>query len=148
MQIGIPAEIAANETRVAATPETVKKLVAGGNRVLVQSGAGKLSAITDTAFADAGAQIVGTAQEAYNSDIILKVRTQIGLIKEGASVTGSAAAYHPCAVDGPPLVAGQHRRLQSRAARDSLLPEIHADDDLRRYEEGGGGYDQGAALTG
>ena len=151
-QIGIPAEIAANETRVAATPETVKKLVAGGNRVLVQSGAGKLSAITDTAYAEAGAKIVSSAQDAYNSDIILKVRApqaeEIGLIKEGASVTGSAAAYHPCAVDGPPLVAGQHRRLQSRAARDSLLPEIHADDDLRRYEEGGGGYDQGAALTG
>lgn len=147
-QIGIPAEIAANETRVAATPETVKKLVAGGNRVLVQSGAGKLSAITDTAFAEAGATIVGTAQEAYNSDIILKVRTQIGLIKEGASVTGSAAAYHPCAVDGHPLVTGQHRRLQSRAAGHPLLPEVHADDNLRRYEEGGGGYDQGAALTG
>ena len=48
--------------------------MAGGNRVLVQSGAGKLSAITDTAFAEAGAKIVGTAQEAYNSDIILKVR--------------------------------------------------------------------------
>ena len=97
MQIGIPAEIAANETRVAATPETVKKLVAGGNRVLVQSGAGKLSAITDTAFAEAGATIVGTAQEAYNSDIILKVRApqaeEIGLIKEGASVIGSFAVH-------------------------------------------------------
>lgn len=97
MQIGIPAEIAANETRVAATPETVKKLVAGGNTVLVQSGAGKLSAITDTAFADAGAKIVGTAQDAYNSDIILKVRApqaeEIGLIKEGATVIASFGVH-------------------------------------------------------
>lgn len=97
MQIGIPAEIAANETRVAATPETVKKLVAGGNTVLVQSGAGKLSAITDTAYAEAGAQIVSSAQDAYNSDIILKVRApqaeEIGLIKQGAAVIGSFGVH-------------------------------------------------------
>ena len=51
MQIGIPAETRAGEARVAATPETVKKLVAGGHhKVVVQSGAGMGANIPDAEF--------------------------------------------------------------------------------------------------
>mgnify|MGYP000508792633 CR=1 FL=1 len=53
--IGVPAETAAGETRVAATPETVKKLVAQGHSVRVQSGAGVAASVTDEAYAAAGA---------------------------------------------------------------------------------------------
>jgi len=72
MQIGIPAESVAGETRVAATPETVKKLTASGHTVVVQRGAGVKAAYIDSAFEQAGAKIT---DDAYTgSQIILKVR--------------------------------------------------------------------------
>lgn len=73
MKIGIPAETRQGETRVAATPETVKKLVAANHQVVVQSGAGVAASITDEAFAAAGAQIVSAA-DALGADMVLKVR--------------------------------------------------------------------------
>src|SRR5690349_12259799 len=72
MRIGIPAETRPGETRVAATPETVKKL-AGKHQVVVQSGAGLHAAVTDEAYAAAGAT-VGSADEAFACDMVLKVR--------------------------------------------------------------------------
>jgi proton-translocating NAD(P)+ transhydrogenase subunit alpha len=76
MKLGVPAETRANETRVAATPETVRKLTAGGKlTVLVQSGAGTRASIPDEQFAAAGATIVNDADAIYrNADIVLKVR--------------------------------------------------------------------------
>jgi len=74
MIIGIPRETRAGETRVAATPETVKKLAASGKHSLVvESGAGILSSIPDADFQAAGARI-GGAEEALGGDIVLKVR--------------------------------------------------------------------------
>ncbi len=73
MKIGIPAETRQGETRVAATPETVKKLVAAKHQVVVQSGAGVAASITDEAFSAAGAQ-VGSAADAFGADMVLKVR--------------------------------------------------------------------------
>jgi NAD(P) transhydrogenase subunit alpha len=76
MQIGVPAETRSGEKRVAATPETVKKLTAPGyHKVLVQSGAGVAASIPDSEFAASGASIVGSAAEVYaQSEIVLKVR--------------------------------------------------------------------------
>lgn len=73
MRIGIPAETKPGETRVAATPETVKKLLAAKHEVVVQAGAGIASSIIDAAYQAAGAKI-GTAQEALACDLVLKVR--------------------------------------------------------------------------
>ena len=75
MRIGIPAEVYPGETRVAATPETVKKLTAGGRHsVVVQSGAGVHSAVRDSDYQTAGATIAQTAGEVYgqadNSEIL------------------------------------------------------------------------------
>ncbi len=72
MRIGIPAETRPGETRVAATPETVKKLAAR-HQVFVQAGAGVHAAALDEAYAAAGATIVG-AEEAFGADMVLKVR--------------------------------------------------------------------------
>jgi NAD(P) transhydrogenase subunit alpha len=76
MHIGIPAEIRGGESRVAATPETVKKFTAKGfHVVLVQSGAGAGASIPDEAYEAAGASIVSDAAELYGqSQIVLKVR--------------------------------------------------------------------------
>jgi len=76
MHIGIPAETYSGEKRVAATPETVKKLTAAGHhKFLVQSGAGIAASIPDSEFAASGASIAGSAAEVYaQSEIVLKVR--------------------------------------------------------------------------
>ena len=91
MRIGIPAETWPGETRVAATPETVKKLVAAKHRVVVQAGAGKGASIPDEAFAAAGAEIA-TAAEALGSEMVLKVRAPLAeeraLMKAGALLIG------------------------------------------------------------
>ncbi|MBI5154751.1 Re/Si-specific NAD(P)(+) transhydrogenase subunit alpha [Candidatus Poribacteria bacterium] len=72
MKIGIPKETSAGERRVAATPDSVKKLLAMGAEVLVEAGAGQGSYITDEQFTAAGARIAATA-EAFGADIVLKV---------------------------------------------------------------------------
>jgi NAD(P) transhydrogenase subunit alpha len=72
MRIGIPAESRPGETRVAATPETVKKLAAK-HEIVVQSGAGLHASVTDAAYAAAGAT-VGSAADAFGCQVVLKVR--------------------------------------------------------------------------
>src|SRR5688572_30493756 len=76
MRIGIPTETRAGEKRVAATPETVKKLVGSGHhQIVVQSGAGAGAFFPDSEYTSAGASIVPSASEIYQqSDIVLKVR--------------------------------------------------------------------------
>ncbi len=73
MRIGVPRETAAGETRVAATPETVKKLKAQGHTLQVQAGAGLSASVTDEAYAAAGAEITDAAG-AFGSPLVLKVR--------------------------------------------------------------------------
>jgi NAD(P) transhydrogenase subunit alpha len=90
MRIGIPAETRPGETRVAATPETVKKL-AKHHEIVVQAGAGLMASVTDDAFAQAGAKI-GTAADAFGCEVVLKVRApnadERGLMKSGTVVIG------------------------------------------------------------
>ncbi len=75
MKIAIPAELDPGEPRVAATPETVKKIIALGAEVAVQAGAGAHSGVPDADYAAAGADIAATAAGAVkNADVILKVR--------------------------------------------------------------------------
>jgi NAD(P) transhydrogenase subunit alpha len=91
MRIGVPAEVRAGETRVAATPETVKKLAAK-NEVRVQAGAGRASSIPDQDYEAAGAKIVASAAEAYDAGIVLKVRSpapeEAALLKKDAVLIG------------------------------------------------------------
>ncbi|WP_025041968.1 Re/Si-specific NAD(P)(+) transhydrogenase subunit alpha [Nitrosospira briensis] len=100
MQIGIPAEIRGGETRVAATPETVKKFTAKGlNTVLVQSGAGAGASIPDAAYQAEGATIVASAAELYGqSQIVLKVRSpdpdELALMRKDAVLLGLLSPHH------------------------------------------------------
>ena len=100
MQIGVPAEIYPGEARVAATPETVKKLVAGGRHtVVVQSGAGEGAAIRDSDYEAAGARIVPSAADAYQADIVLKVRKpepqELPLVRRGGLLIGLLSPHEP-----------------------------------------------------
>jgi len=73
MRIGVPLETKPNETRVAATPETVKKFISQGHTVIVQSNAGTASSQPDSAYEAVGATI-GSAADALGAEIVLKVR--------------------------------------------------------------------------
>jgi NAD(P) transhydrogenase subunit alpha len=76
MRLAVLKEIRADETRVAATPETVKKLVALGLTVAVQSGAGQGASIPDADFAAAGAEIAPNAEAALaGAGIVFAVQT-------------------------------------------------------------------------
>jgi NAD(P) transhydrogenase subunit alpha len=74
MRIGIPAETRAGETRVAATPETVKKMLSAGHQVWVQQGAGDGASVPDADFLAAGAQLVSVDDLYAQAEIVLKVK--------------------------------------------------------------------------
>ncbi|KQV62894.1 NAD(P) transhydrogenase subunit alpha [Caulobacter sp. Root343] len=95
--IAVTKETRANETRVAATPETVKKLGAAGFSVVVQAGAGTAASYPDADYEAAGAKLVKTAKDALkDADVLFKVRApeaaEIAALKKGAIV---AAALNP-----------------------------------------------------
>ncbi len=92
MRIGIPAETVAGETRVAATPETVKKLLVTGHQVSVQSGAGAGASIPDAEYQAAGATLVSAADIYAQSEIVLKVRApsadELSKLNKGTVLVG------------------------------------------------------------
>jgi proton-translocating NAD(P)+ transhydrogenase subunit alpha len=97
MLIGIPRETRAGETRVAATPETVKKIAGSGKHdVVVEAGAGAASSIPDADYQAAGARIGGAA-DALGADLVLKVRTpsadEARSLKRGAVLIGLLDPY-------------------------------------------------------
>ena len=100
MKLGIPAETRPNETRISATPETVKKLTAAGHHaVIIQSGAGVGASIPDELFTASGATIVSSATEVYQqADIVLKVRgpdvQELAQMRSGQVLIGLLNPHH------------------------------------------------------
>lgn len=102
MRIAIAKERRADEARVAASAETVKKFVGLGFDVVVEAGAGAGAAVSDAAFAEAGASIAADARAALaDADIVLKVQRpltaaegndELALLKQGALLIGHLAA--------------------------------------------------------
>lgn len=103
MKIAIPKEIREGETRVAASPDTVKKFVALGAEVVVETGAGMTASITDDAYEAAGATIAADAASALSgAEIVLKVQRpllaaegtdELGMIDRGAVLVATLAPY-------------------------------------------------------
>ncbi len=87
MLIGVPKEIKTREYRVGMTPAGVRALSGAGHRVLVETGAGDGSAITDEAYVRAGATIVKTAAEAWGAEMVVKVKeplpSEFGYFRDG-----------------------------------------------------------------
>ena len=96
MKIAVLKERAAGETRVAATPETVKKFIALGADVAVEEGAGEHAAIPDAAFEEAGASVLPAAKAVEGAGIVLGVQAPdpaaLAGAKDGAMV---AATFDP-----------------------------------------------------
>jgi NAD(P) transhydrogenase subunit alpha len=117
----VPKETAPGETRVAATPETVKRLIKAGFEVTVQAGAGQGAHIADQAFRDAGATIGADARAAWSSaDVVVKVGPPVeaALLKEGAILV-----CHVWAHKNVPLVKQLRDRKVSCLALE-LIPRI------------------------
>ncbi len=98
MLIAIVAERTASETRVAATPETVRKIVALGHQVVVEEGAGRKAAFSDNDYLDAGATVLaGRAAVLASADIVLKVRApdvhEVEEIRTGATLISLLNPY-------------------------------------------------------
>jgi NAD(P) transhydrogenase subunit alpha len=106
MQIGIPLETLAGETRVAVTPETAKKLKAQGHTLKLQSGAGLAASAPDAAYEALGVEITDRAG-AFGCELVLKVRTpqadELALMKPGAVLVGM---LNPFDRDGLAAMAG------------------------------------------
>jgi NAD(P) transhydrogenase subunit alpha len=101
MRIGVPAETRPGETRVAATAETVKKLVTQKHQVIVQSGAGVSASQTDEAYVAAGATI-GSAEDALGAELVLKVRAptseDMARMKSGAVLVGMLEPFNAAGI--------------------------------------------------
>lgn len=96
MRIAVLKESAAGETRVAATPETVKKIVGLGHTITVQTGAGAAASYPDELYKSAGAEIAGDGAIG-TSDLIVKVRrptdSEIAAIKPGSGFVSLLEPY-------------------------------------------------------
>ena len=77
MQIGIPKEIKNNENRVAITPSGVVQLIKAHHQVYIESKAGIGSGFSDKEYVEAGALIVNTASEAWEKEMVIKVKEPI-----------------------------------------------------------------------
>jgi NAD(P) transhydrogenase alpha subunit len=116
--IGIPRETRPRETRVAATPTTVGRLLRLGYEVLVERGAGAASSFPDAAYAEAGAR-VGSAAEAWAADVILRVEAptdeEIAALHDGATLISLLAPAL-----NPDRVAALGRRPVTALAMDAV----------------------------
>ncbi|MDY7098446.1 MAG: NAD(P)(+) transhydrogenase (Re/Si-specific) subunit alpha, partial [Pseudomonadota bacterium] len=92
MKIAVLKERAEGETRVAATPETIKKFAGLGNDLAVEAGAGQTAAISDEAYADAGATIGDAASVVKDADIVLGIQAPDPALLKGAKPGAWVAA--------------------------------------------------------
>ncbi|MDP9269813.1 MAG: NAD(P)(+) transhydrogenase (Re/Si-specific) subunit alpha, partial [Chloroflexota bacterium] len=94
MKIAVPRETAEGETRVALTPQSIGQIIADGNQVLVQAGAGEASFISDEAYGEAGASIVPDASTLYrDADMTVRVgrpsEDEIKQLRAGTVLVGT-----------------------------------------------------------
>ncbi|WP_442583652.1 Re/Si-specific NAD(P)(+) transhydrogenase subunit alpha [Mesorhizobium sp. ASY16-5R] len=149
--IFIPREVDATEPRVAASPDTVKRLVGLGFEVVVEAGAGLASRIIDTDFAAAGA-VIGKASDAGRADVVLKVRrptaAELKGYKPGAAVLaimdpyGNDAALADMARAG---VTGFAMELMPRITRAQVMDVLSSQANLAGYQaviDGAAEYDR------
>ena len=158
MKLAVLTERRNGETRVAATPETVKKYIGLGLEVAVEAGAGLASGFTDAAYAEAGATMAADAAATLaGAGIVLKVRAPLGtgegavdelsLIPRGALLIGTlgadaaaAATYANLGLDACSM------ELAPRITRAQSMDVLSSQANLAGYRaviEGAGAYDKG-----
>ena len=100
MLIGVPKERLPNEARVAATPKTVEQLLKLGFRVAIEQQAGQAASFEDSAYQQAGAELVDREQ-AFQADIVLRHADRLYLAREKSGADGKAGrTQDQCNGDG------------------------------------------------
>ena len=79
LKIGIPKETSFQENRISLTPDAVSLLVHNGHNIAIESNAGKGANFSDVEYSDAGAEIVYSKEEVYDSDVIVKIEPPTNL---------------------------------------------------------------------
>jgi NAD(P) transhydrogenase subunit alpha len=141
MRIAVLSETDPAEPRVAAVPETVKKFIALGAEVTVQSGAGLKAGVPDAEYEAAGASIAGSAADAAGAaELVLKVRRpasdEIGLLKRGATVIAIMDPYGHEAELGAMAEAGLDAfamELMPRITRAQVMDVLSSQANLAGY---------------
>jgi H+-translocating NAD(P) transhydrogenase subunit alpha len=123
LNVVIPTEIAAGETRVAVTPDIAARMVKSGNHVFVQRGAGSRAGFSDEAYANAGAQIADDPAGTYGrAGLVLKVQRpldeEIPLFPQGSALIAFLAPLLA------PEVADKLARGQVTSFAMELIPRI------------------------
>jgi NAD(P) transhydrogenase subunit alpha len=124
MRIGVPAETAAGERRVAMVPEVAARLTKARHEVLVEAGAGARAGFDDAAYRAAGAALVQTAAEALAAPLVLKVQrpslAEVAAMAEGSAL---AALLAPASPDAGPVLEALARKKVTAFAME-LVPRI------------------------
>lgn len=123
MKIAVLKETRSGETRVAASPETVKKYVALGADVVVQAAAGETARFSDADYTEAGAQISPSAADAaQGADVVLKVQApsteELRVFGRGSKLIAILSPH------GDPDALGSYARLGVDAFAMDLMPRI------------------------
>jgi NAD(P) transhydrogenase subunit alpha len=119
--IGVPKEIMKGERRVSAVPDTVKKMIAKGAKVLVEEGAGEGSYFLDHQYAEAGAEMMGSAADLFaRADIILKVKEPIFNEALGKHEVDLMHAGQCIITFLHPAYPGNHQMIKDMAAKGVL----------------------------
>jgi len=118
LKIAVLKERAAGETRVAATPETVKKFEKLGASLFIEAEAGMSAAITDEAFADAGASVVSAAEAIKDADIVLAIQAPDPALLAGAKQGALVAALFD------PFQKGELVEAYAKAGLEALSMEF------------------------
>jgi H+-translocating NAD(P) transhydrogenase subunit alpha len=141
MRIAVPAETQGSETRVAATPETIRKFIGLGAEVVVETGAGTASGISDADYEAAGATVAKSAAEALaGAAIVLKVRrpaeSEIAALPAGALVFGIMDPYGneaALAALGKANVAAFAMEFMPRITRAQVMDVLSSQANLAGY---------------
>lgn len=149
MRLAVLREREPGETRVAATPETAKKLAALGLSVAVEAGAGLASGFPDAEFAAAGAEVATTAEQALQgAQVVLAVRApDVAALPRGAVLVGTlgadaaqAQAYAAAGIEAHSM------ELLPRITRAQSMDVLSSQANLAGYRavvEGAGAFDRG-----
>ena len=115
MEIGIPKEIKVREYRVGQSPAGVAALVGAGHQVKVERGAGVGAGFEDRAYEAAGARIVATADDAWNADMVIKVKEPISAEWHRMQSEQLLFTYLHLAADAPLTHELMKKKIQSVA---------------------------------
>lgn len=142
MKIAIPREIHGDETRVAASPDTVKRFAGFGLDVVVEQGAGQTASFSDDDFGAAGAKIASSAADCLGgADIVLKVtrpeESELGHMQKGAMLVATMAPFQDKELIGKCAAAGVNAfamELMPRISRAQSMDILSSQSNLAGYK--------------